>query len=120
MQHNKAFAIFACVVMHGIFGCGTNSIIAQEKKVNPSVFSLAYQPDGRRIAAGQNDGKIHIWDPRDSRLKKSWQAHSDAILGIRYSVDGKMIASASADGTVKLWEVSTGAETLLYKGKIVA
>ena len=78
------------------------------------VRSIAFSPDGTRIAAAggapQLFGEIRIWDLQSHQLLKSMQGHKDCIYSIAWSPDGKMIASGSYDRMLKLWDPDTGKE----------
>jgi WD40 repeat protein len=75
-----------------------------------AVFSLAYSPDGRRIAAGERGGNAHIkvWDVQTGLLEQDLQGHKNSIFGLAFRADGKRIASASTDRTAKVWDVEKG------------
>jgi WD40 repeat protein/tRNA A-37 threonylcarbamoyl transferase component Bud32 len=83
------------------------------------VRSLAFSHDGRWLAAGTREGRIHVWDvgPRangqaESPLRMgtcaSWLAHDDDVLGLAFSPDGAGLVSSSADSTFKRWKPSAG------------
>lgn len=78
------------------------------------VRSIAFSPDGKRIAAAggapQLFGEIRIWDVQSHQLLKTMQGHKDCIYSIAWSPDGKLIASGSYDRMVKLWDPDTGKE----------
>ncbi len=78
------------------------------------VRSIAFSPDGKRIAAAggepQRSGEIKIWDVTSQRLLVTLKGHKDCIYSIAWSPDGKLIASASYDKMIKLWDPETGNE----------
>jgi WD40 repeat protein/serine/threonine protein kinase len=81
-----------------------------------TVLSVAFSPDGRRIAAGGQDGFVKIWDAATGKEVHSFRAHQDHANGLAFSPDGSRLATASWDGTVKIWDAETGQEQLtLFK-----
>jgi WD40 repeat protein/serine/threonine protein kinase len=81
-----------------------------------AVLSVAFSPDGQRIASGGQDGVVKVWDAATGREVHSFRAHQDHANGLAFSPDGRRLATASWDGTVKIWDAKTGQEQLtLFK-----
>jgi eukaryotic-like serine/threonine-protein kinase len=86
------------------------------------VWSVAYSPDGKRLATGAatwivNDpGKVMIWDAQTGQELLSLKGHTKWVHCVAFSPDGKRLASVSSDETVKVWDAETGQELLTYKG----
>ena len=40
-----------------------------------SIISVAFSPDGRILAAGDTNGKIHLWNVSDGKKLTFWKAH---------------------------------------------
>jgi WD40 repeat protein len=68
------------------------------------VQGLAYSPDGKLLASGDEKGVLKIWQVADGKLLTRINAHTDDITVLRFSPDGKMRASAGKDAAVKLWD----------------
>jgi len=69
---------------------------------NDPVFSVS--PDGKRIACGEENGKLIIFDIKNGIDIEHKKAHEEAISSISYSPFGDLILTASYDKTLKLWE----------------
>lgn len=66
------------------------------------IRSLAYSPQGDRIALGGNDGTVTLWTPTGQRLQ-TLTGHQEAVHALAFSPDGKLLVSGSLDKTLKLW-----------------
>lgn len=72
-----------------------------------SVRSVAFAPDGMRLASGGSDG-LRLWDLRSHReLSLQRPAISSWVDSVAFSPDGSWLASAEAGGAVSIWPVKT-------------
>ncbi|WP_035139476.1 NB-ARC domain-containing protein [Fischerella sp. PCC 9605] len=81
-----------------------------------SVLSVAFSPDGERLAVGDANGEIYLWQVSGYQWLLTCKGHSDRILSIAFSPDGKKIVSCSEDKTVRLWDLDTGKCLKILKG----
>jgi WD40 repeat protein len=83
---------------------------------NSIVSSVAYSPNGLRLASGAAS-EIAIWDAstRDQLLVIPMRSKDAAVHSLAYSPDGNRLASGSRDHTVHVWDAYTGKELLCLK-----
>ncbi|HEY9695960.1 MAG TPA: NB-ARC domain-containing protein [Trichocoleus sp.] len=72
------------------------------------VVSVAFSPDGQRIAASDTRGEIHVWQIHSGQKLLTLSGHHSWIFSLVFSPNGITLASASDDYVVKLWDVATG------------
>lgn len=93
--------------------------------------TVVFVPGSRRLAAGNRDGQILLWDlsrptaelteaQQQAKDKpdapniwpiKSLVGHTNSISGLVVTPDGKTLISASLDRTVRFWDLSEGPPT---------
>jgi WD40 repeat protein len=69
--------------------------------------SLAWSPDGRRVAAAIIGGGV-IWDVANGEVVQILQESDFVTRDIAWSPDGSRLALASDDGTITIWDAASG------------
>lgn len=83
-------------------------------------------PNGEKLATGDNDGLVQVWDVETSQLLLNFPGHTGRIDALAFSPDGQLLASTGQDGTVKVWDVEgalnsntqTGTELYTFRGHV--
>lgn len=70
------------------------------------VRTVAWSPDGMRIASGGHDEVVDVWDATSGATISSRRHHSSWVTSVAWSPDGTHIASGSQDKTVRVWSLS--------------
>ncbi|MEM7160739.1 MAG: TIR domain-containing protein, partial [Myxococcota bacterium] len=58
------------------------------------VWSVAWAPDGQRLASASDDGSIRVWSADDGALLATLEGHSGSVLSVAWAPDGQRLASA--------------------------
>jgi WD40 repeat protein len=74
------------------------------------VLSVAFSPNGRTLAAGDNSGDVRLWDTASGQETHTLSEGS-AVSGVAFDKDGRTVAVADDSGNVGLWDGSNGQET---------
>jgi WD40 repeat protein len=71
------------------------------------VRALAFSPDGRTLASGDELGKLIFWDVA-SRRPQTTIDNPSPILSVVFVLAGRAVAAGSDDGVIRLWNIGTG------------
>ena len=84
------------------------------------ITSVAFSPDSKTLAAGDDRGQIGLWDLATERLTA--KLDESGLPSVTFSPDGRTIAAGDgeSDGHVGLWDVATGRHiATLAEGSLV-
>lgn len=81
------------------------------------VNSLAFSPDGTRIATAGEDGSVKLWDTATWNLVSTLRKHSKRAEAIAYSPNGKLLASEDDSGLVVVWDPASGNSKAEFSGQ---
>ncbi len=102
----------------------TEELVAPKSHPTETILikSLAYSPDGKTLAAGNNGsttaGMIRLWDVESGENTAKFNGHADprrvgieGIYSVLFSRDGKALITGSEDNVIRIWDASSGAIT---------
>ena len=74
--------------------------------------SVAWSPDGTRLASGHADAMIRVWTAQPGETPVVFQGHVyegfGGVLSVAWSPDSRKLVSGGEDGTVRLWDADMG------------
>ncbi len=80
------------------------------------VLSVAFSPDGKKLASGLRDGTVNVWDLASGEKLATMKGHTSSVYSIDYSPDGARIVTGGNDGMIFLWDAETYDEVLVLSG----
>jgi WD40 repeat protein len=71
------------------------------------VTSIAWSPDGSRLASAAIDETVRVWNLATIQCAAILKGHGRSIETIAWSPDGSRLASTSLDMAIRIWDAFT-------------
>jgi WD40 repeat protein len=83
-----------------------------------AVTTVAFSPDGERLAAGFANGALKAWRLSDGRslYRASEHIPGTPVLSVDFSRTGDRLVTAGADTTARVWDAATGRMLYALRG----
>src|SRR6202041_3196085 len=85
-----------------------------------SLTSVAFSPDGKRIASASVSREVKIWEWETARKVFEFQRpgsfESDGQPSVSWSPDGRQLAAGCSTGEILIWDTATGREIRTLQG----
>jgi WD40 repeat protein len=107
-----------------VWDAHTGTVLFTYQEHQSPVHTIAWSPDGKRIASGGEDKAVHIWEPTKEPAKRGFlgtltqmlssdrkparlHGYQGRINALAWSPDGRRVAAATSTYQSIVWEVST-------------
>ena len=81
----------------------------EESEAIANVTSVAYSPDGLKVAAiAENSRQVKIWSVESGRLILNNMTGSTDVTEVMFSPNGKWIITAHRNQSISIWDTATG------------
>jgi WD40 repeat protein len=76
---------------------------------------LQFFESGQVLVSGGDDGHVKVWNPESDRCLVDLTGHDGGIRGVDLKPGTGWLLSAGTDQTVRLWNLTTKAETAVFR-----
>src|SRR5438876_965966 len=70
------------------------------------MWSAAFSPDGKMLAAAGAERAIWVWDASTGAVIRDLRGHDGPINHVVFHPDSRHLATASDDRTIRLWDIA--------------
>lgn len=81
---------------------------------------VAYSPDGTRLAEGDANGSVTLWNTATWTRELTFRAHPNGDCHLAWSPDGRLLACSGPDKLIRLYNTGTGKLACVLRGHTAA
>ncbi|KAI1002757.1 U3 small nucleolar RNA-associated protein 15 [Podosphaera aphanis] len=100
-----------------IYSIRTRKLVKTIARFSDIAHSGEIRRDGRLLVAGDEKGKIQVFDVQSRAILKTWEEHKQPVWTTKFSpTELTTLLSTSDDRTVRLWDLPSGQSTTTFIG----
>jgi WD40 repeat protein len=100
-----------------VWDVSTKKVLHRLKGHEKFVKSVAFSPDGTRLATTSLDETARLWSASTGKPLATLRGHDGVVKHVAFGVNGGTLALAGGrDKTVSLWDVETGKRQATLEG----
>ena len=99
-----------------IFSSRTHAIYRTLTRFKDVVRCATYRPDGKMLAAGDEQGLTQLFDLNSRAVMRTFRGHERAVRVARFSADGAHLFTGSDDARAIHWDVASEAQLSVLQG----
>lgn len=84
------------------------------------VLSVAFSPDGTRLASCGVDNAVLVWDVAAGKLLKTMRGHAGQVRSVGFLADNRSVMSVGYDGLFKVWDVEEYNESIAVRPSVIS
>lgn len=88
----------------------------QTARLSSPILSIAFGPEGKRIACGLRDSSVMIFEVDTGRELHRYLGHQAEVLSVDWTPSGELV-SGGRDGTVRVWKADTSPRVETLPGR---
>ena len=85
-----------------------STLVREFEEQKSKIFSLAFSPDGTRIAVGGMSDEVPIYETKTGKRITTLTEVTEGVFAIEFHPEGSQVAVAGSDGQIRIFDPETG------------
>ncbi|CAH1391825.1 unnamed protein product [Nezara viridula] len=91
-----------------IWNSQTGEVLMESDKFSDSVLNVAFNHDGKYVAAIDMGGKIQVWKTLPTGFNDVWDTKIDDVQWMRWHPQANVLLVGESSGSVYMWKIPSG------------
>lgn len=89
-------------------------LMNEKDRHTSEIWAVASDREGRRVASGDHNGNVKVWDPESAAVIANFQESSDLVWSVAFRPNSSWLATAS--GFITIWDVNCHGKVMTLPG----